>query len=153
MQIRIAAEDDLVALAELYTNSVKAIGPQQYSEVQIDKWASFPSDVAAFRHFILEPTTYIAEDESGVVGFCGISENGHIASLYVRGDRTDRGIGSTLLTAALVHAQNRGMNSLYAEASIFSLPLFLKFGFRVSGTEIVYRDGVEFERYLVEKQG
>ena len=42
------------------------------------------------------------------------------------------------------------MTRLYAEASEFSLGLFKKFSFRLYGTEIVNRQGVEFERYLME---
>ncbi|MFQ5569646.1 MAG: GNAT family N-acetyltransferase [Rhodothermales bacterium] len=150
MHIRIATEADLPVLADLYAGSVNAIGPEQYSEAQVASWASFARK-DTFCRFILESITYVAEDESGVLGFCGLSDSGHIASLYVRSDCTRQGIGSKLLATALDQAVKRGIRILRSEASEFSYPLFLKFGFILSGMETVDRNGVIFNRYLVEK--
>jgi putative acetyltransferase len=113
-------------------------------------WASFPSDIASFRQFILQGTTFIATDETGILGFAGITEDGHVTSAYVRRDRIRQGIGSTLMQTLLDYAKSHNIQRLYAEASEFSLGLFKKFSFHIYDTEIVDRQGVQFKRYLVE---
>ncbi|MDG2614751.1 GNAT family N-acetyltransferase [Thermoleptolyngbya sichuanensis XZ-Cy5] len=150
MNIRLAEESDLAELAALYQHTVLQHGPQHYSLVQTQTWASFAENLDLFRHFIFDATTYVATDETGIVGFAGIEINGHIRSTYVRGDRLHQGIGSMLLQALLDDAAAKPVTRLYAEASEFSLGLFQKFGFRLYDTEAVDFNGVAFTRYLVE---
>lgn len=151
MNIRIGQESDIPELAKLYQQTVLAIAPQCYSQSQTQMWASFPADMASFRQFILQATTFIAADETGILGFAGIAEEGHVTSAYVRCDRIRQGIGSTLMQTLLDYAKNHNIERLYAEASEFSLGLFKKFGFHIYDTEIVDRQGVQFKRYLVER--
>ncbi|HEY9848355.1 MAG TPA: GNAT family N-acetyltransferase [Leptolyngbyaceae cyanobacterium] len=150
MNIRIAEESDIPELAALYEKTVLAIAPQRYSQAQTEMWASFASN-ASFHEFILNPTTFVATDETGIVGFAAIAEDGHVNSAYVRCDRIHQGIGSTLMQHVLDYAKNHNIQRLYAEASEFSLGLFKKFGFHLYDTEIVDRQGVKFKRYLVER--
>ncbi|WP_080807238.1 GNAT family N-acetyltransferase [Halomicronema hongdechloris] len=151
MHIRLAAAADVPALAELFRQSVLAVAPQRYTLEQTQAWVSFATDLEAFRAFILAVTTYVAEDATGIVGFAGIGQDGHVASAYVRPDCIHRGIGSALMQRLLAYADSQGLQRLYGEASEFSLGLFLKFGFRQYDTEVVERQGVRFSRYLVEK--
>jgi putative acetyltransferase len=146
-----AQELDIPELAQLYQETVLAIAPHYYSPEQTHSWASFASDIASFREFILAATTFLATDETGILGFAGIVDNGHITAAYVRRDRIHQGIGSTLMQTLLDYAKNHRIERLYAEASEFSLGLFKKYGFHVYDTEIVERQGVEFQRYLVER--
>jgi putative acetyltransferase len=150
MKTQIGQESDIPELAELYQQTVLAIAPQYYSQAQTKMWASFPSDIASFRQFILQGTTFIATDETGILGFAGITEDGHVTSAYVRRDRIRQGIGSTLMQTLLDYAKSHNIQRLYAEASEFSLGLFKKFSFHIYDTEIVDRQGVQFKRYLVE---
>jgi len=152
MQVRIAQELDLSELSELYRQTVLTHAPQRYSSVQTIAWASLATDEKHFRTFILEPTTYVAEDETGIIGFAGIAKDGHVVSAYVRGDRLHQGIGSALMQVVLEHAQKHNIPRLYGEASEFSMGLFKKFGFRLYGTEISEHRGATFTRYLMERQ-
>lgn len=151
MRIRIAQASDIPELAKLYQETVLAIAPQFYSDAQTHSWASFAEDRVGFREFILSGTTFLAVDETGILGFAGIANNGHILSAYVRRDRIHQGIGSRLMDILLDYAKRHRIQRLYAEASEFSLGLFKRFGFQVYDMEIVERQGVEFQRYLVER--
>ncbi|MEZ6050723.1 MAG: GNAT family N-acetyltransferase [Planctomycetaceae bacterium] len=150
LKIRIATADDLDELAELFVDSVRTVGLQRYTQTQVDSWAASASDREWFQEFILKPRTYVAIDETDPVGFCGIEADGHVASLYLRGDRQRHGIGTQLLKHVLDYANRAGINRLHAEASEFSLSLFLKLGFQTVGTETVERNGATFARHLVE---
>lgn len=150
MKIREATASDIPALAEVYRDSVKAIAPQRYSPEQVEAWSDFPLATEAFNNFIFNPTTFIAQLDGTIVGFSGVEANGHIASLYIRGDYNRQGIGSRLLETVISFAKSHKIPRLYTEASEFSRALFEKFGFQLSGTEAVIREGVWFHRYLLE---
>ncbi|MEM0979582.1 MAG: GNAT family N-acetyltransferase, partial [Cyanobacteria bacterium P01_H01_bin.58] len=151
MPIRVAQATDIPELATLFHQTVRTHGPQHYSPEQTCAWAAAGADTPTFRQFILSVTTFVMEDASGIAGFVGISEEGYVASIYVRCDRLRQGIGSALMNQVMDYAQTHKIPRLYAEASEFSLGLFQKFGFWVYDTEVVERAGVQFKRYLVER--
>ena len=149
--LRTAIESDLPALAKLFNDSVRQIAPQKYSPEQVDAWAVSAMDTNFFSRFILESTTFIAEENDLILGFGGITTAGQITSLYVRGDFNRKGIGSRLLKKILEYARINQCDRLYTEASEFSKPLFKKFGFEIYGEEETIRNGVQFQRYLMQK--
>lgn len=151
MLIRTATASDLPALATLYRQTVLTNAPQHYTAAQTEAWAAVDAATPRFRQFILGVTTYVAVDETGILGFAGLGEDGHVVSTYVRHDCLHRGIGSTLMQTLLDHAEREQIQRLYAEASEFSLGLFQKFGFSQYDTEVVDHNGVQFTRYLVER--
>lgn len=150
MNIQLASEADVLALAHLYRQTVLTCGPQHYTPEQTAAWASFASETTQFRAFILQATTFVAANHTGILGFAGIAEDGHVTSAYVRHDCIHKGIGSALMKTILEYAQSHHMQRLYAEASAFSLGLFKKLGFQLYETEVVERQGVQFQRFLVE---
>lgn len=85
MEIRHAEETDLVSLVDLFETSIETQGPEHYSPEQVHAWASRATE-ASFQNFILGPTTFVAIDDSGPLGFCGYGKDGHITSLYIRPD-------------------------------------------------------------------
>ncbi|NJL47644.1 MAG: GNAT family N-acetyltransferase [Leptolyngbyaceae cyanobacterium SM2_5_2] len=153
MTIRLATAADLPELATLFRETVLAHAPHYYSPAQTQAWATAADDPQRLSALILNVTTYVVEDDTGILGFAGLGEDGYVASAYVRYDRLHQGIGSRLMEIVLAAAKQQGMTRLHSEASEFSLGLFQKFGFRLYDTEIVERSGVRFKRYLVEKTG
>jgi putative acetyltransferase len=152
MDIRLAKEADLSELAALFRQTVLVNAPKYYTPTQTTVWAASPDDAEQFHQFILGVNTFVTTDDTSILGFAGIGEDGHVASVYVRHDSLHQGIGSALMQAVLDYAQNHRIHRLYAEASEFSLGLFKKFGFQLYDTELVDRHGVQFTRYLVERQ-
>lgn len=135
-------------MAALYRDAVRALGPLAYTPAQVEAWVA-TADEPRFEAFILGPETLLAEDETGLIGFAGWRPDGHVASLYVRPDQTRQGLGSQLLAAVIERAQAAGVVRLFSEASVFSLAVFERAGFRLTGTEVVERRGASFTRYLV----
>ena len=150
MQIRLATEDDLPALREVYRASVNAIGPSAYTAEQADAWAK-TVDSQVLVDLLRAGTTYVAERADRIAGFCTLEQDGRIALLYVLGEFSRQGIGSALLAWALEHTTLAPGVRPYAEASEFSLPLFQKFGFTLVETERSIWNGVEFLRYYMRK--
>lgn len=151
MTLRPARATDANALGRLFADAIRTTGPERYTARQVDAWAAGADDPGAYGRRMLRAHTTVAEDETGVVGFATLGEGGHVAGLFVRGDRQRRSVGRALLAALVEQADAGGVARLHAEASVFSLPLFLGAGFVVTGTETVRVRGVPFERALVER--
>lgn len=149
--IRAATREDLPELVTLFRETVLTHGLMYYTPEQTHAWAALALDRDRFQAFILDVTTYVAEDDSGILGFAGIDPTGRVSSVYVRHDCLGQGVGSVLLERILAHAQRDRIARLYTEASEFSVGLFRKFGFHLYDTEVVERYGVTFTRYLMER--
>lgn len=146
---RLACAADVPALAALYADSARDLGPQVYSPEQVVAWQRFVHDAPAFADYVLQACTWIAEDAAGALGFCGIDAEGEVRSLYVRASATRRGLGSALLAHALAMARQQGLARFAAWATPFSLPVFARAGFCPVRTVREPFQGVMFERYRV----
>lgn len=148
--LRPAQSGDVDALADVFRRTIRKLGPQQYSVEQVAEWAS-AAERPQFRDFILCVDTFVSETNGRIGGFCGIADNGYIASLYVDPDFLRQRVASQLLDHAIQHVYRSGVQHLRTEASRFSRPLFRKFGFVDVGTEPACINGVYFDRYLMRR--
>ncbi|MBX3635643.1 MAG: GNAT family N-acetyltransferase, partial [Rubrivivax sp.] len=163
VHLRSVQERDLRALAALYAAAARTLGPAVYTPRQVQAWAAFADDGAAFRDYVLQPDTWVAlaggegDDDGGApVGFSGWqpiagTPDGEIRSLYVRPDLGRRGVGTQLLAASIARARQAGAAALWAWVTPLSRPLFERAGFVLVQT--VHEDfaGVPFERYRVRR--
>lgn len=150
LRLRVAGAEDVPALAALYADCARLLGAQVYSAEQVLAWQRFAEDTAAFTDYVLQPRTWLAQDDAGALGFCGIDAGGEVRSLYVRADATRRGVGAALLAHALAAARKQGLTAFAAWATPFSLPVFGRAGFRLARRVHEPFQGVMFERFRVE---
>lgn len=148
MEIRHAEETDMVALVDLFQTSIETQANKHYSDEQIHAWSD-RALATSFQEFVLGPTTFVAIDESGPLGFCGYTKDGRIASLYIRPDCAGKGIGKALVTHVLEDARAHGVETFHTEASEMAIPLFEKLGFEKAGFDEVTRGGIHFKRQLM----
>ena len=152
MTVREAHAADLLHFAPVFADAVRTAGPSRYTPEQVSAWVRAADDPEAFGRQMLAARTFVAEDERGVAGFVTLEPDGRVAMLHVRGDRQRRGLGGRLLAVAVGAAAEGGAERAVAEASAFSLPLFLRAGFAVVEVETVVREGVTFRRHRVERR-
>ena len=152
-RLRQAAAGDVPALAALYADTARRWGAWCYSPQQVDAWASFAADQAAFRAYVLGATTWVAQRAGGpeLMGFCGVDAQGEVHSLYVDAGCLRRGLGSALLRHALAVAQQRGVAAFAAWATPFSVPVFQRAGFALERTVHEPYRGVMFERHRMRR--
>jgi putative acetyltransferase len=169
VRLRAVQAADLPVLAALYAAAARALGPQVYSPPQVQAWAGFADDAAAFADYVRQPDTWVAvasvDGEADAadaadaahgttLGFSGWqllagTADAEIRSLYVHPDHGRRGIGTRLLAASIERARGAGAAALWAWVTPLSRPLFERAGFVLVQT--VHEDfaGVPFERYRV----
>lgn len=152
IEIRRASEMDVPLLAALYRRTVEALGPSLYTAEQVAAWAATADDTVSLREYILVPRTHVAIVDGTLAGFCGIGEDGHVASLYVAPEVTRGGVGSRLLSHAMADARSAfTLQRFYTEASYFSRKVFERHGFHVDEEEVVDRNGALFRRFKMSR--
>ena len=147
--IRRATSADAAAFTDVFRNAVSVGAASVMTPDQIDAWTSVADDATAFGERMLQSKAWFAEVDGVPAGFTTLHDDGRVGMLYVRGDRQRLGIGGKLLQVAIDAAETAGCRRLYAEASVFSHPVFIRHGFRLTGTETVERAGESFKHYLV----
>jgi putative acetyltransferase len=153
---RPATPADVPALAALYRAAALCFGPEVYTGAQVAAWAGFPDDAPAFRRYVLDTDTWLAEHpgDAAPLGFCGVDRAGavrEVHSLYVRPQATRQGLGSAMLRRSLQRAQGGGACRFGAWVTPFSRPVFLRAGFTWTRTVAAEFAGTVFERYRVER--
>lgn len=139
-------EAHIPRLLDLFEQSVCRLGPAHYSPEQVEQWARgahHPGLASQLR----EHHGWVIEQDDVPLGFATLSDDGHLSLLYVSADHPRQGLGTLLLERVLAAANQMGLGSLTTEASAFSLALFLRHGFLLTGLETVERGGVQFIRH------
>ncbi|TXI02384.1 MAG: GNAT family N-acetyltransferase [Pseudorhodobacter sp.] len=139
-------EAHIPRLLDLFEQSVRRLGPAHYSPDQVEQWARgahHPGLASQLR----EHHGWVIEQDDVPLGFATLSDDGHLSLLYVSADHPRQGLGTLLLERVLAAANQMGLGSLTTEASAFSLALFLRHGFLLTGLETVERGGVQFIRH------
>ncbi|MBA8782223.1 GNAT family N-acetyltransferase [Aeromonas caviae] len=139
-------EAHIPRLLDLFEQSVRRLGPAHYSPEQVEQWARgahHPGLASQLR----EHHGWVIEQDDVPLGFATLSDDGHLSLLYVSPDHPRQGLGTLLLERVLAAASQMGLGSLTTEASAFSLALFLRHGFLLTGLETVERGGVQFIRH------
>lgn len=142
-------EAHIPRLLDLFEQSVRRLGPAHYSPEQVEQWARgahHPGLASQLR----EHHGWVIEQDAVPLGFATLSDDGHLSLLYVSADHPRQGLGTLLLERVLAAASQMGLGSLTTEASAFSLALFLRHGFLLTGLETVERGGVQFIRHRLQ---
>ncbi len=152
MTIRPYTPGDADALAEVYRDSVRGIGPQAYGPEQITMWSAWPDNREEFDSCLALGLTLVAEVEGRVVALGQLHPENHVVLLYCSTANARRGIASALYARLEEHALAAGVTEISTNASRISRPLFEKQGFTVVKVETAHRSGVDFERFKMLKK-
>jgi putative acetyltransferase len=155
---RLAVPQDVPALAALYAQCARTLGPLVYTPEQVAAWQSFGADTAAFADYVLGAATWVVPPQgpgdpagTGPLAFCGVNAQGEVKSLYVRPDQGRRGLGSALLAHAIGHARQQGARRFCAWATPLSRPVFERAGFVLLSVSREPYQGVVFDRFRLQR--
>lgn len=151
MPLRSFKPSDAEALAGVYRDAVRTIGPQAYTDQQVEAWALYPDDMEEFRARLSRGLTLIADVDGRIAAFGQLEPDDHLAFIYCAGSYCRKGIASEIYRTLEAHAFQKGVRSIHTEASRISRPFFLRHGYIVTEVEKAVRFGVEFERFRMTK--
>ena len=149
--IRTFEDGDATALAELGRAAISAIGPDAYSEEQVEAWLSNFAGPEVYQAQADAGTQiFIAvDDDEKPVAYAMLEQTGHLDHLYCHPDHTREGIASTLLATAALYAKYHGITHLFTEASEIAKPAFESAGYTAMKKRTFEIDGVEITNWAM----
>lgn len=149
MKIRSYQPPDCKQLAELFYQTIHTVNRRDYTQEQVDAWATGRVDLAQWNRSFLAHDTLVAEQEGIIVGFGDLDATGYLDRLYVHKDYQGQGI-ATAICDRLERTVQTG--KVTTHASITAKPFFLHRGYRVLKEQQVIRANVVLTNFVMEKQ-
>jgi putative acetyltransferase len=152
--IRLYDSHDAPHLSVVFFDAVRKGALRDYSEAQVEAWAPELPDPAAFDARAKDGRlVLVATNETGTpIAYGELETNGHIDHLYCHPDAMGKGVASAIYDRLELHARERRMAKLFAEASEAARRLFLEKGFAVVKRREFLLRGVMLHNYRMEKQ-
>ena len=130
--IREAQQTDTIALKELFQNTVLAVNSKDYSQAEVEDWASCGDDLSNIEEMIKTHYFIVAvNQQSQIVGFSSITSQGYLHSMFVHKDFQGKGIATMLLEEIERYAITAGIMRITSEVSLTARPFFEKKGYIV----------------------
>lgn len=99
MVIRPYRSSDCPTLAQIYYDTIHTVNAADYTEAQLDAWASGNVDLQVWDEYFLARQSFVAELDEVIVGFADMDDTGYLGRLYVHKDYQGKGIGKALCDA------------------------------------------------------
>ena len=120
--IRIALNTDIEEIQSLYRNTVLVINRRDYSQAEVEDWASCGDDPSKIEGMIKTHYFIVAVNrQSEIVGFSSITPQGYLHSMFI----------TLLLNEIERYAVAAGITRITSEVSITARPFFEKRGYIV----------------------
>lgn len=139
MEIREATPDDVEAIREVHAESIVGLGPEAYSEEQVEAWAAGCESADYAVAIESDDIRFVVAERDDVQGFGSLSfgtPDGYEASVdaevtgvYVRPSAVRTGIGSAILDDLERNARERGARTLGLSASLNAVPFYAACGY------------------------
>ena len=149
MIIRQYTPKDCGDLVKLFYHTVHTINAKDYSQEQLNVWATNKIDLEVWNKSLSEHYTVVAVENNIIVGFGDIDNLGYLDRLFVHRDYQRRGI-ATAICNELERAVK--VDKIITYASITAKPFFEQSGFNVVKEQQVERNGIALTNYVMEKQ-
>lgn len=130
--IRSAQQSDVIELRDLFQNTVLVINSRDYSQEEVEDWASCGENLSKWEERIKTHYFMVAVNkQSQIVGFSSITPQGYLHSMFVHKDFQHKGIATLLLEEIERYAIANRMMRITSEVSITARPFFEKWGYTV----------------------
>lgn len=149
MIIRKYLPSDCKHLVELFYQTVHSINAKDYTDEQLNAWATGNVNMEKWNRSLSEHFSLVAMKDGMIAGFGDIDRTGCLDRLYVHKDYQKQGI-ATAICDKLEHAF--GVSKITTYASITAKPFFLHRGYTIIKEQQVIRSNVPLTNYIMEKR-
>ncbi len=130
--IRVAQQSDIVELKDLFQNTVLLVNRHDYSQAEVEDWASCGENLSKWEDMIKTHYFIVAvNQQSQIVGFSSITLQGYLHFMFVHKDFQGKGIATILLKEIERYAITTGIMRITSEVSLTARPFFEKRGYIV----------------------
>ena len=147
MEIREYQSSDCKELAELFYHTVHTINAGDYTDEQLDAWATGKIDLDKWNQSFQDHVSVVAVDGDIITGFGDIDKTGYLDRLYVHADYQRKGIATAICNQLEESVQGK----IRTHASITARPFFEKRGYQVVKEQKVERQGIFLINVVMEK--
>ncbi len=131
--VRIAVPADIQELRNLYKDTVLTVNRRDYSQAEVEDWASCGDNVPKLEKMLETHYFIVAVDScSRIIGFSSITPEGYLHSMFVHKDFQGEGIATLLLRHIEQFAKDNGIEKITSEVSLTARPFFEKRGYTVA---------------------
>lgn len=148
-KLRKYKSSDCGEIIELFYNTVHSINKKDYTQIQLDVWATKNIDIGKWDISFLNNYTVVVESNGIIVGFGDISKDGYLDRLYVHKDFQRMGIATMICDELKNKVKDK---VIYTHASITAKPFFIKRGYKIIKQQFVEREKILLENYVMEKR-
>ena len=89
-------QSDCKKLAELFYNTVHTVNAKDYTEEQLNAWATGEVDLEKWNQSLQEHFSVVAVDSGTIVGFGYIDKTGYLDRLFVHANNQRKGISTAI---------------------------------------------------------
>ena len=151
--IRAALQSDAVELKQLFQNTVLAINRRDYSQAEVEDWASCGDDLSNIEDMIKTHYFIVAiNQQSEIVGFSSITPQGYLHSMFVHKDFQGEGITTMVLNEIEQYAITNGIIRITSEVSLTARPFFEKKGYIVEEEQKRKANQLSLTNFWMAKQ-
>ena len=151
--IRVALQSDTVELKQLFQNTVLAINRRDYSQAEVEDWASCGDNLANIKDMIKTHYFIVAvNQQSEIVGFSSITPQGYLHSMFVHKDFQGKGIAIMLLNEIEQYVITNGIIRITSEVSLTARPFFEKKGYIVEEEQKRKANQLSLTNFWMAKQ-
>lgn len=147
MELRRYHPSDCKEVTELFYNTVHIINARDYTNEQLDAWATERVDLEKWNESLQKNCSLVAIDNGIIVGFGDIDKDGYLNRLFVHAEHQSKGIA----TAICNQLEKVARGNVTTCSSITAKPFFEKRGYKVIKKQTVERQGIILINFYMKK--
>ena len=140
-----------MALREVYADAIRTCDKSLYSQEQIEAWSALAYLPGILDKSMKEGVGWVSCVDKTIEAFALKYPQNRLALLYCRGRSSRQGHATALLHQIEEDTRQARPINLKTEASLCSYQLLLRHGWTIISPEEIQIGGVDFSRYLMEK--
>lgn len=140
---------DAKVLARLFYETIHAVNIRDYTQAQVNVWATGTVDETRWEREMLARCTVVVERDAQIVGFGDMREDGYLDRLFIHKDCQRQGIASAICD---VLEREVLAPCFTTHASLTARPFFEARGYMVVKAQEVERRGVKLPNFVMKKE-
>lgn len=152
MHIRLATEDDLDQITQLFENTIQLINSKDYSPAQVKAWSDGAQNTGGWLTRIRDQYFIVAEEAQTIVGFASLAPDGYLDLMFVHHTHQGKGVATALIENLFSYAQVMQIPVLTSNVSITAKSFFERNGFEVVQEQTIEVHGVSLNNYRMQKR-